>query len=228
MARDTERYSASTIDNWNFRDRRVAFDRGGKNGGSFLSSESTMIAFGPARLSDLANVSLARALTPIGVADGFQKSQSKQNARIYEIGSRRSLVLGGRVMCNFSLSRLLMHAPNFLRFIGGATGLTISDVAPATGKVEVSSGAGFDDFAPIDQALAQHGIDLNADIFDFPFGILVYQLDQKKRPVNAVYGEDCSIDSQSDSVQSSNSPIMESISGSADRWRPVNVSRVLQ
>src|SRR5688572_22420311 len=106
------RYPASTLQNWRFRDFHMSLDRGGLNQGSFMTSEACFIAAGPPRVKDLPGGQLSNRVIPMAVSDSVAINQNKMLQQIFEIGSRRSYFIGGRVTGAVNLARPMFFGPS--------------------------------------------------------------------------------------------------------------------
>ncbi len=115
--------ATTSIENWDFHNFHVQQDLGG---GEFVSAETTLVAAGPPRLSDLnpaydENGGLVVTpdgtdiAYPIGLLENVGLSQSKQLQRIFEIGSSRSYFIPGRVVGSVTLGRVMYHGPSLLK-----------------------------------------------------------------------------------------------------------------
>ena len=118
--------ATTSINNWDFHNLHVQQELAG---GEFVSAETTLIAAGPPRLSDLGSAAglgvevdvgskAAENLAyPIGLLENVGLSQSKQLQRVFEIGSSRSYFIPGRVVGSVTLGRVLYHGPSLLKVL---------------------------------------------------------------------------------------------------------------
>lgn len=115
--------ATTSIENWDYHNFHVQQEL---TGGEFVSAETTLIAAGPPRLSDLGATTQpggGGSLTepnedlayPIGLLENVGLSQSKQLQRIFEIGSSRSYFIPGRTVGSVTLGRVLYHGPSLLK-----------------------------------------------------------------------------------------------------------------
>lgn len=115
--------ATTSIENWDFHNYHVQQEL---IGGEFVSAETTLIAAGPPRLSDMGAISQpggggevfepnADLAYPIGLLENVGLSQSKQLQRIFEIGSSRSYFIPGRTVGSVTLGRVLYHGPSLLK-----------------------------------------------------------------------------------------------------------------
>ena len=214
-----ERYPASSLQNWRFRDFHMALDRGGQNQGTFLTSEACFIGAGPARVADLAGASLASRIIPMAVSDSVAINQNKMLQQIFEIGSRRSYFIGGRVTGAVNLARPMFFGPSLLRVLTAATGDHENLENPAGYGPDGGDGAqlGLD----YDETRPELYINLQAEIFDRPMGLLFYFLDQRKTPYGAFYVEDANVQSHGAQIAAQAPSIVENVSMMFDRVVPV-------
>jgi hypothetical protein len=217
-----ERYSASTLSNWRFREFHLALDRGGKNQGTFMTPESTLIAAGPARLSDLSSEdALSSLIVPMAVTDNVAVNQNKMLQQIFEIGSRRSYFVSGHTTGTVSLSRPMFNGPSVLRLLTAATD-DHDDLENDAGLSPVGGGDSAGD--NLDQGKAELYINLQAEIFDRPLGLLFYMIDQRNAPYGAMYVEDANIQAHAFNVAAQAMTVVENTSLMFDRILPVAVT----
>jgi hypothetical protein len=217
-----QRYAASTLSNWRFRQFHLALDRGGKNQGTFLTPEATLIAAGPARLSDLGGGGLNELIVPIAVTDNVAINQNKMLQQIFEIGSRRSYFVSGHTTGTVSLSRPMFNGPSLMRLLTSAT----QDYAFLENSAGLATIGG--DSAqvgrPLDDGQAEFYINLQAEIFDRPLGLLFYMIDQRNVPFGAMYVEDANIQAHAFNIAAQAMTIVENVSMMFDRIVPVAVT----
>ena len=117
--------ATTSFNNWNFHNHHVQEEL---MAGEFVSAETTLIAAGPPRLTDIVGGGPATDSTidvaaegdmvfPIGVLENVGLSQSKQLQRIFEIGSSRSYFIPGRTIGSISLGRVLYHGPSLMKVL---------------------------------------------------------------------------------------------------------------
>jgi hypothetical protein len=215
-----QRYAASTLSNWRFRQFHLALDRGGKNQGTFLTPEATLIAAGPARLSDLGGAGLNELIVPIAVTDNVAINQNKMLQQIFEIGSRRSYFVSGHTTGTVSLSRPMFNGPSLLRLLTSATQDYDGLENPAGLATVGTDQAG----ETLDDGQAEFYINLQAEIFDRPLGLLFYMIDQRNVPFGAMYVEDANVQAHAFNIASQAMTIVENVSLMFDRISPVAVT----
>lgn len=222
----TEKYGANTdISNWNFREFHLALDRGGKNQGTFMTPEATLMAAGPPRLKDMddpANVGGMKSLiAPIALTDNVAVNQNKMLQQIFEIGSRRSYFVSGHTTGTVAVSRPMFNGPSILRLLTSMTkdyGSKFNN-SPAAGY----SAVGGMQTGPVDETKADFYINLQAEIFDRPVGLLFYMIDQRNEPYGSMYVEDANIQAHAFNIAAQAMTVVENISMLFDMVRPVAV-----
>lgn len=129
--------ATTSFNNWEFHNHHVQSEL---LGGEFVSAETTLIAAGPPRLTDITGGPTADDSTidtpdegdmvfPIGVLENVGLSQSKQLQRIFEIGSSRSYFIPGRTIGSITLGRVLYHGPSLLKVLYAHFKQSASDAA---------------------------------------------------------------------------------------------------
>ncbi len=217
------RYGASTLSNWRFRQFHLALDRGGRNQGTFLTPEATLIAAGPSRLSELGSggpEGLEDLIVPIAVTDNVAVNQNKMLQQIFEIGSRRSYFVSGHTTGTVSLSRPMFNGPSLLRLLTGAT----QDHDDLENPAGLATIGGDQAGNPVDDGQAEFYINLQAEIFDRPLGLLFYMLDQRNVPFGAMYVEDANVQAHAFNIAAQAMTIVENVSLMFDRILPVAVT----
>lgn len=211
---------------WSFIDKLVdpnAVNRGagGVAGNllNFISSESTLVAAGPATLAGgggvLANV------TPIGVIQSFNISQNKNIAQLFEIGSKETILLPGRTFIQSSISRLLLDGPSLMKALYStytdSDGVGDGEINPTTltGYSETSAGL-------IDTAgNGNFYINLASSLFSVPFGMALLLHDVNNEVYAGCYLENCSIASHSISFSAGQTVVAENCSIRVSKIKPV-------
>jgi len=238
--------ATTAFNNWDFHNHHVQSEL---FGGEFVSAETTLIAAGPPRLSDIGNGDStiddpeADQVFPIGVLENVGLSQSKQLQRIFEIGSSRSYFIPGRTIGSVTLGRVLYHGPSLLKVLYAHYKQT------ASGAIQINS-EGKDATLPIGgidiphpnatmlelPALQQElhrvkyspGFDnlwlnLASDIFNQPTGLAIYFRNQLDMTLGAVYLEECYVQGHQLSISSGSVLLMEGVSLQFDRVRPIRM-----
>ena len=224
MANDPNLYNQSTAQNWAFRSYHMAADQGGANQNP-LTAENVFIAAGPARLSQLGENFFDKVF-PIGMVESAMINTQKMLQPLRELGSRRTYIIGGHSMGNISLSRVMYSHASLLRVLTIANG----DYA---GPGDLDNPDGAFRYTPFDAAESvasqtmkrQFSMNLQAEIFDRPIGLLFYMIDQRNQPYGAMYAEDCMIQNHSLSMVAQGIAMSEQVSMQFDRLNPVAVTQ---
>lgn len=241
--------ATTSLNNWDFHNHHVQSEM---LGGEFVSAETTLIAAGPPRLSDITGggdneidiPDEGDMVYPIGVLENVGLSQSKQLQRIFEIGSSRSYFIPGRTIGSLTLGRVLYHGPSLLKVLyahykqtaAGADYNFMFEEKGATqniGGVEVpSSNQALLDLPALQQEL--HRVKFNpgyddlwmnlaSDVFNQPTGICIYFRNQMDVTLGAVYLEECYVQGHQLSVSSGSVLLMEGVSLQFDQVRPIRM-----
>jgi hypothetical protein len=242
--------ATTSFNNWDFHNHHVQAEL---LGGEFVSAETTLIAAGPPRLSDITagaggddgTIDVADEgdmVFPIGVLENVGLSQSKQLQRIFEIGSNRSYFIPGRTIGSVTLGRVLYHGPSLmkalyahykqsagdLKFNHKGKGATVN-----IGGVQVPDpNATLLELPTLQQQL--HRVKFNpgyddlwlnlaSDIFNQPTGIAIYFRNQLDMTVGAVYLEECYIQGHQLSISSGSVLLMEGVSLQFEQLRPIRM-----
>lgn len=177
--------ATTSIENWDFHNFHVQHEL---SGGEFVSAETTLVAAGPPRLTDLGSGAGTGVTAPgptppedfaypIGLLENVGLSQSKQLQRVFEIGSSRSYFIPGRVVGSVTLGRVLYHGPSLLKvlyayytqpngskfnFLHRAKGTTITD---GLGRIRPDPDALLLDLASLQDSL--HDVKMRPGFDDF-------------------------------------------------------------
>lgn len=224
------------MNNWNFRDNHVQPSL--EKEGSYISSESQLIAFGPPYLADLTSTTLGTVaeadartvpVAPCGLVENFSYSQAQQLMKIFEIGSSRSYTLGGRSDGNLSFSRVLYHGPSALRMVyssyrakNGSFDALVGNGAPGVRTVDTGNtppgtvGAGGD---------SDHDYFFNMQnaLFRQPVGCLLFMKSQDGKGYAGLYFEDALVGSYATGTSSAGIIVQEQVGMRFDRIAPMKV-----
>ena len=215
---DPNRYPASTMENWNFRSWHTGVDVGGKNTNP-ITAESILVAAGPARLTDVGD-DFGTTVFPIGMVEQLSIGQQKMLQQIREIGSRRSYIIGSYASGSLNMSRVMYSYSSLLRVLTLANG----DQEGLDNPAGLPSGSAYNGNVKESTAQPTWYINMQAEIFDRPIGILLYVLDQRNNPYGAIYAEDCMIQSHNFGLSAQGIALSEGVSMMFDRLNPVLVS----
>jgi hypothetical protein len=238
--------ATTSFNNWNFHNHHVQEEL---LGGEFISAETTLIAAGPPRLTDVGNGDSELTpdegdlVFPIGVLENVGISQSKQLQRIFEIGSSRSYFVPGRTVGSLSLGRVLYHGPSLLKVLYAHYKQSVGDVkfnhkgkgaTMNVGGVQVPDpNATMLELAALQSEL--HRVKFNpgyddlwlnlaSDLFNQPTGMAIYFRNQLDMTVGGVYLEECYIQGHQLSISSGSALLMEGVSLQFDQVRPIRMS----
>lgn len=234
--------------NWRFASEHVQTEI---VNGEYVSSESTLVLGGPARLSHLTGLgadqlnalSVQTTMFPIGLLQNVSVAQNRQVSRLFEIGSKRAYFVPGRLFANFNVSRILFFGPSLMRMlyavapyedlgygkpfqVEGKSVQTPAEYAalfgPNQGQRTLLSPPGYGD-SDVNRDNRDFFINLASDLFNVPVGLCFLLKDPKNNPYGAMYLEDCYIESHTLGIDSNNIVIAESVSGQFDRVAPVQL-----
>lgn len=208
---------ANTYNSWDFRNTHVdpsALTQGGGSGprGNYISSESILLAAGPATAKEAAKAALQ--LVPIGVCDTIQIVTNKGVIQLYEIGSRLPYIIPGRPVIQLQLSRVLFNGDSLLGALTkfndptgeGASNFS-TNVAGEPGVVFNIPGAS----GPTDDT-GNFYLNLASHYFNNPTGLGIFFKDSENEWVAAFYAENCIIQNHSLAIQGQNMVVMENAS----------------
>lgn len=217
---DPNRYAASTMEAWEFRSWHTGVDVGGANTNP-ITAESVLIATGPPRLDDVGE-DFANKVFPVGMIESLTVGQQKMLQQIREIGSRRSYIVSSYSTGNLTLSRVMYSYSSLLRVLTLANG----DQEGLDNPAGLPGGGAFAGDAKTSTAEPVWFANLQAEIFDRQFGILIYMLDQRNNPYGAMYAEDCMIQTHNFALAAQGIAIAEQVSIMFDRLNPVLASTI--
>ena len=217
---------------WNFRTQHVQRELEPQD---FINAATVLIAAGPPRIvspGELRGVSLQAAgktsavyLFPIGIVENLTLVSNRQLQILFEIGSKRQFYVPGRVVPQISLARTLFNGPNLLRALYAfypakfLPGRTTDIVVPAPSAFKeilscpVQENPGFQDFF----------INLNSDLFDRPFGLLMILKDECNHPYASFYLENAFINNHQMTVNASSTLVAEGSTIQFERIVPIDL-----
>jgi hypothetical protein len=252
----------TNINNWKRATQRV---EAAVRSGQYVSAETSLIFVGPPHLSDInaggstfvaagGGVSSdvfgatgESAFYPIGQAESFGMQQMHNVQKVFEIGSRRSYQVPGRVQVMGSIGRLVFNGPSLLRalyayypgiiqmangeVIGPDSKDSVSRVVVGAGDAanpiypriffEAGAGAGVN---PETGATHSFFINLMSELFSHPFGLGIMMRDNRDVNYGAFYLEDCMITTHSINWTSAANLVTEACSFQADAAIPMKFS----
>ncbi len=220
---------------WNFRTQHVQRELEPQD---FINAATVLIAAGPPRIvspGQLKGASQATAartqstfLFPIGIVENMTIVSNRQLQILFEIGSKRQFYIPGRVVPQISISRTLFNGPNLLRalyayypgqFIHPRIGNiadTPLDTFNEASQCPIQEVPGFVDFF----------INLNSDLFDRPFGLLMILKDDCNRPYGSFYLENAFINNHQMTVNASSTLVAEGSTIQFERMVPIDIGAV--
>ena len=157
-------------------------------------------------------------LTPIGLVESAQISMNKQLNRIFEIGSKISYIINGRVMGGINLSRVFFDGPSLLKVL--YRGEVKSDNANqkdkevtfgSTGRTEKVAHIGSGNIA----------MNLDSNFFDKPMGLAFIFRDQSNQNVGQIYFEGCHVSTYGMGISANMNVLSESVSIEFTKVRPI-------
>lgn len=219
---------------WNFRTQHVQRELEPQD---FINASTVLIAAGPPRIvspGELLGVTSpsdqrlsATYLFPIGVVENFTLVSNRQLQILFEIGSKRQFYIPGRVVPQISLARTLFNGPNILRALYA---YYPTDQLPATQRqVQLTQ------FSPNSTAAVatcpvaevpgyvDFWMNLNSDVFDRPFGLLMILKNDCNHPYGSIYLENAFINNHQMTVNASSTLVAEGTTIQFERMVPVDV-----
>lgn len=237
--------------------------------GRYINAETTLLCAGPPRVSDIGANTVASTggintegvlsvtgqdfLYPIGMVESFGIQQVHNANKIFEIGSRRSYQVGGRVQVVGNMGRVMFYGPSLLRVLYAyypntiqmANGQLLGPGGDRDSVSEAMAGAtsGSSDMAqlypqiflepgaksgvrPGDRSSIPHSffINLMSELFSHCFGLCVLMRDGSNRNYGAFYLEDCMINTHSIAWSATSTMITEAVNFQADAAVPMEFS----
>ncbi len=243
---ETKIQATTSLNEWKFFDRHVSSEL---QGGQFISAATILIAAGPPLLSDFARGGTSADVTaasevafPIGIIENFGLSQNRQLQRMFEIGSKRSYFIPGRTIGSLSLGRVLFFGPSLLRVLYAYYPVSAVNAAVPGSNVAHKLGTGgverplgkrtpniLDEpgFGSQDVTAGENAdlwLNLASDLFDHPFGLLVYLRDAQNESYGGFYLEDTNLQAHQFNVNASSVLVAEGTSCQYDKMIPVNIT----
>lgn len=207
----------------------------GKLDGQYASGAHTLLAAGPPRLANIGGAAaLAGAVTgrganqivyPMGLVQQFAKSENRNFARLFELGSERSYFIGGRTVGQLSLSQVYYHGASMLRLLYAY----YQDILPPTFVPPMFPNAGAATMSNPHDVTIPPGyenifMNLASDLFSQPVGLMFYMRDIQQKTLGAVYFEACYVPQHSVSVDAQGVLLQEQAGLQFERAVPVQVA----
>jgi hypothetical protein len=224
--------SINGLARWNFRTQHVQRELEPQD---FINAATVLIAAGPPRIvspGQLQGVSTAEAnrrsavyFFPIGIVENMTIVSNRQLQILFEIGSKRQFYIPGRVVPQISLARTLFNGPNILKALYAY--YPASQIPPGTPRqVDIAqSPAGSAGDCPIQETpgFMDFFINLNSDLFDRPFGLLMILKDECNRPYGSFYLENAFINNHQMTVNASSTLVAEGTTIQFERIVPIDI-----
>lgn len=218
---------------WKFRSQHVQRELEPQD---FINAATVLIAAGPPRIVapgvlanrgpgslGVQNKAASVYLFPIGIVENMTIVSNRQLQILFEIGSKRQFYVPGRVVPQISFARTLFNGPNLLRALYAyypsklihprVSILSEGPIDPALAKCPIQEIPGYMDFF----------INLNSDLFDRPFGLLVIMKDDCSRPYASFYLENAFINNHQLTVNASSALVAEGSTIQFERIVPVDI-----
>lgn len=232
---------------WNWQNEHVQSEI---VNGEFVSSQSSLVLAGPSSLSHLSDngsgtfLGSSNSLFPLGILANINFVQNKPVQRMFEIGSKRSYFVPGRMFAQFSISRMLFYGPSLMRVLYAlapqrlvaalGTPLNIDPDSNGQGVADIPAYSDLFQFENL-QGIPGYGgtanednrdfyINLASELFEVPIGLCVLLKTAQDKPYGAMYLEDCYIETHQMGMDSGNVVIAESVNGQFDRSVPVQLA----
>jgi hypothetical protein len=224
--------SINDLAKWDFRTQHVQRELEPQD---FVNASTVLVAAGPPRIvspGELAGTTggaeqrlTAVNLFPIGVVENMTIVSNRQLQILFEIGSKRQFYIPGRVIPQITLARTLFNGPNILRALYAY--YPVDQLAkPNFPLVQTSRQAFKEIFACKVQeqpGFTDFWANMNSDLFDRPFGLLMLLKDQCNRAYGSVYLENAFINNHQISVNASSTLVAEGTTIQFERMVPVDI-----
>jgi len=224
---------------WDFFNRNV---QSGLTEGQYLAAQFTLIAAGPPNLAflsdantnndeDIIGEAQDNIVFPIGVTQRFGIQQTRQHARVWEIGSERSYWISGRTVGQMNLGRMVYHGPSLLRVLYAYYRSTAADsrydfpdlLGNGTTVQEANANRNPHSIH-ISPGYRNIFLNLASDLFSQTVGLLIYFKDSNNESVYATYAENCVVPSHNLGLDAGGTVIQENVTLQFERLIPVYMS----
>lgn len=227
-----ENESIQGLANWKFRSQHVQRELESQD---FINSSTTLIAAGPPRivspgeLRGVPNSATQRTsavyLFPIGIIENMTIVSNRQIQILFEIGSKRQFFIPGRVVPQISIARTLFNGPNLLRALYAYYPASL--IHPRVTSLTQTSTASFKELlqSPIEEipGFMDFFVNLNSDLFDKPFGLLMIMKNQRGQPYSSFYLENAFINNHQLTVNASSTLTAEGTTIQFERIVPIDI-----
>jgi hypothetical protein len=191
-----------------------------------IESGTVLIAAGPADLDAASQDDLGVRIAPIGLVETAQISMSKPLSRIFEIGSKLSYIIPGRVVGGIGLSRVFFDGPSLLKAI--YRGEVKADAADTQSKFvkfvsnKYKDSQGNEAYQKFDNIGSGNlAINLASSFFNQPCGLAFYFRDQQNDAVASIYFEGCHVSTHNIGISANMNVLTEAINMEFIRCRPI-------
>jgi hypothetical protein len=215
----------------------TSYVQSGMVDGAYANGAFAMLAAGPPRIANIGGAAaFAQAISgngqaanqivyPLGLTQNVSLSQTRQFARIFELGSERSYFIAGRTMGQLSLSRVYYHGASLLRVLYAY----YQDLVPPTVVPAMFPNAGAASMQNPHDIVIPPGYEniywnLASDLFSQPIGLMWYQRDLNQDALGAIYFEATYVPNHSIQTDSQGVLIQESVALQYERSVPVAIS----
>jgi hypothetical protein len=205
--------------------------------GAYANAAFTMLAAGPPRIANIGGAAaFAQAISgngqaanqivlPVGLVQNFNKSETRQFSRIFEIGSERSYFIAGRTVGQLGLARIYYHGASLLRILYAY----YQDLVPPTLVPAMFPNAGAASVSNPHDVIIPPGyeniyLNLASDLFAQPIGLLMYMRDINQDALGAIYFEACYVPNHTWATDSQGVLVQENCAIQYERGVPVAIS----
>lgn len=231
------------LEEWDFFNRNV---QSGLTEGQFMAAQYTMIAAGPPNLAYLSDTNPSNddagvgengsaVVFPMGCSQRFGINQTRQHARVWEIGSERSYWISGRAVGQITLGRIVYHGPNLLRSLYAYYSTTpdpetlypFPSLMGDSPEIEEANKNRNPHKISISPGHKNIFLNLASDLFAQTIGLLIYFKDSNDESVYACYAENCVIPTHSLGLDAGGTVMQENVQMQFERLQPVHLTNVL-
>ncbi len=211
-----------SIDEWEFNKQHVQPANmkldDGITSGNFISSESIVLAAGPASVGG--PTFDPTELIPIGVTDGIQIAQNKNMLQLWEVGSRFPYFMPGRNFIQGSMGRVVFNGDSLLAALTRRNAVDGNDP-----QFEDNPPGG-----PLVDPTHQEGnfyLNLASDYFNHSFGLAAFFRDSEGDWVAGFYLENCFIQNHAMSLSAQQTVVMENVTIRISNIWPLSIEGLI-
>jgi len=191
-----------------------------------VESGTVIICAGPANLTRaVKNTSVSSTggirIVPIGLIESAQISINKQLNRIFEIGSKVSYILGGRVIGGLSLNRVFFDGPSMLKVLYRGEVLEDSSTGANNKKATFASTKQGEETFKSNIGSGNIAMNLDSAFFDKPLGLAFIFRDREGNTVGQIYFEECNVSSYGMGISANMNVLSESVSIEFTKIKPI-------